>query len=249
MNKKFFLWIQAILCIALCIVLSLSVIRVLIEHTEQTSDPVYTADIFRSIFRRAVPLFIGAAFMTVLCLVLNIRTDGTSKNDAEFRRDNLKLLADSFSEEALREESLQKKCRWFGLVSAGVCVIPVLIYLVRNLIGKDPFTEESLFRMLLFVLPWVILAFSSLTVTELLREKSILRESRILTEKADCKSCNASNPSAESSSGNRKKIVTGIRVGLICLAVVLIAAGFFNGSITDVFHKAIRICAECIGLG
>ena len=45
------------------------------------------------------------------------------------------------------------------------------------------------------------------------------------------------------------RVLWGIRIGLVCFAVLLIAAGFFNGSVMDVLQKAIRICAECIGLG
>lgn len=48
---------------------------------------------------------------------------------------------------------------------------------------------------------------------------------------------------------NKRKALWGVRIGLVCLAVLLIAAGFFNGSVMDVLQKAIRICAECIGLG
>lgn len=36
---------------------------------------------------------------------------------------------------------------------------------------------------------------------------------------------------------------------LLALAAVFIIAGIFNGSMTAVVNKAIRICTECIGLG
>ncbi|MBR1798182.1 MAG: hypothetical protein IJ757_09290 [Clostridiales bacterium] len=50
---------------------------------------------------------------------------------------------------------------------------------------------------------------------------------------------------------NKKSIVSKqvIRVVILILAVVLIVLGCFNGSAHDVFVKAVRICAECIGLG
>lgn len=40
-----------------------------------------------------------------------------------------------------------------------------------------------------------------------------------------------------------------LRWALLIAAIVLIAAGIFNGSAGDVFTKAIRICTECVGLG
>lgn len=42
---------------------------------------------------------------------------------------------------------------------------------------------------------------------------------------------------------------TIIRIVLALAAVGLIAAGVCNGSMYEVFAKAIRICTECIGLG
>ena len=40
-----------------------------------------------------------------------------------------------------------------------------------------------------------------------------------------------------------------LRMLLLAAALVLIAAGLFNGSARDVFGKAVKICTECVGLG
>jgi H+/Cl- antiporter ClcA len=40
-----------------------------------------------------------------------------------------------------------------------------------------------------------------------------------------------------------------IRFTVILVAIILIIIGIFNGSLSDVFIKASRICTECIGLG
>ena len=40
-----------------------------------------------------------------------------------------------------------------------------------------------------------------------------------------------------------------LRTALLAVAAVLIAAGILNGSAGDVFDNAVKICAECIGLG
>ena len=40
-----------------------------------------------------------------------------------------------------------------------------------------------------------------------------------------------------------------VQIVLLIAAVVLIAAGIFNGSAGDVFGKAVKICTECVGLG
>ena len=41
----------------------------------------------------------------------------------------------------------------------------------------------------------------------------------------------------------------GLRLALLAAAVLLIAAGVLNGSMRDVWYKAVKICTECIGLG
>ena len=40
-----------------------------------------------------------------------------------------------------------------------------------------------------------------------------------------------------------------VRTVLLVIALILIVAGIINGSLTDVFIKASKICTECIGLG
>lgn len=40
-----------------------------------------------------------------------------------------------------------------------------------------------------------------------------------------------------------------VRIVMLIAAVLLIAAGIFNGSAGDVLGKAVKICTECVGLG
>ena len=49
--------------------------------------------------------------------------------------------------------------------------------------------------------------------------------------------------------GGHGRTVRIVRIVLAVLAAGLIVHGVFNGSMRDVFVKAIRICSECIGLG
>ncbi len=43
--------------------------------------------------------------------------------------------------------------------------------------------------------------------------------------------------------------VNGIKIALLVIAVVFIAAGVLNGGLTDTFNKGIRVCLECVGIG
>ena len=41
----------------------------------------------------------------------------------------------------------------------------------------------------------------------------------------------------------------GIRLALLAAAAALIAAGILNGSLHEMWVKAVNLCAECVGLG
>ena len=42
---------------------------------------------------------------------------------------------------------------------------------------------------------------------------------------------------------------TVLRAVLLLLAVAMIVAGILNGSMRDVWGKAIKLCMECVGIG
>ena len=95
------------------------------------------------------------------------------------------------------------------------------------------FTRAKALKALLPAVP--LLAISAiLAVTGLIkgiRDEDILRPGRI-----------------ESAPGQSS--MTGIiRIVILVLALIFIAAGIYNGSAADVFGKAVNICTECIGLG
>lgn len=48
---------------------------------------------------------------------------------------------------------------------------------------------------------------------------------------------------------NKLDNISVIRIIVLILAIVFIVAGIINGSMSDVFVKASKICTECIGLG
>lgn len=55
-------------------------------------------------------------------------------------------------------------------------------------------------------------------------------------------------PGTAAGSADPKKISL-VRAALFVIAAVFIAAGIMNGSMEDMFIKAVNICSECIGLG
>ena len=47
----------------------------------------------------------------------------------------------------------------------------------------------------------------------------------------------------------RRKAVLLVRYGLLATAITLIAVGLARNEQQEVFHKAVKICLECIGIG
>ena len=55
--------------------------------------------------------------------------------------------------------------------------------------------------------------------------------------------CDAAMPPEKTEPGR------ALRLALLVLAAVLLAAGVLNGGMRDVLYKAVKICTECVGLG
>ena len=55
--------------------------------------------------------------------------------------------------------------------------------------------------------------------------------------------CDADMPPKKAEPGR------ALRLALLALAITLLAAGVWNGSMRDVLYKAVKICTECVGLG
>ena len=72
---------------------------------------------------------------------------------------------------------------------------------------------------------------------------------RCQARKAAIAKTGASAPQDEPAKPPRPKLVWGIRVAVLLVAIVSIVLGIANGGMADVLSKAINICTECIGLG
>ncbi len=58
-----------------------------------------------------------------------------------------------------------------------------------------------------------------------------------------------SPPKAPRSFAGEDKLILGIKLGALAVAVIFVAVGIINGGMEDVLGKAVKICTECIGLG
>ncbi len=185
-RKKVYLLIQTILCILLCALLSMAVIRIYREGVEvqKAGDYlawIYTREKAAERFAPISPLFFGAIGFMIAGLVLGLKDDRLDQPvpDAEVMRDLYSRKVTAPTPQMTAERVKQKKLRTIGLIAAAVCAIPVIIYMVNpaHYDGSSPTALDPAFlRMLVHIVPWIAIGFGFLCVTETLRERSMDRE-------------------------------------------------------------------------
>ena len=150
-------------------------------------------------------------------------------------------------EAMLKEQAAQKKLMYGGWGAFALCMLPVLLYMADGTHFPNDDLEQVMGQFAIHVFPWIILGLACLIVSAVLQGRSIRREydaimARIKEEKA-------AGIKAEPKAAAPARNLNGLRIAILVLAVVFIVAGIFNGSMTAVVNKAIRICTECVGLG
>lgn len=185
-RKKVYLLIQTILCILLCILLSIAVIRIYREgvQVQKAGDYlawIYTREKAAERFAPISPLFFGAIGFMIAGLVLGLKDDRLDQPvpDAEVMRDLYSRNVTDPTPQMTAERAKQKKLRSIGIAAAAVCAVPVIIYMVNpaHYDGSSPAALDTAFlQMLVHIVPWIAIGFGFLCVTETLREKSMDRE-------------------------------------------------------------------------
>ncbi len=251
--KKILLLAQSVLCIVLVVMLCAGTIGIYRTGiAEKQANPlawVYTREKAAAALKPAVPVLLLAVAVTVVCAVLNARDENQDKpvRDVELNR-NLMLARVAEPNEAMKkEQTLQKKLLAGGWAGFGLCMLPVLLYMLNGSHFQNGDLEEMITGLAAHVFPWIAAGLACLAVSTLLQGRSIQREydaitARIKEEKA---AGVKTEPKEKSPSPDHRRL----RLLLLALAVVFIVAGIFNGSMNAVINKAIRICTECVGLG
>ena len=245
--------LQAVVCIALAVLLALSAIGIWREGSarkaEHPMESVYTPENVAQKFAPIAPLFFAGIGLLIAGLVLGVKDENAEKpvKDAELTRNLTVSRVAQPSPEMIAERRRQARLKWIGRGLFALCMVPVGIYLLNpaHFPEADP---EGMFHSLLRVfLPWTAVALGALAVTSILREKIVLRETqearKLLKEEKQA------TPAPTPGSAHPPKRKTPLQAILIAAAIALIVAGVLNGSALDVLYKAITICTECVGLG
>ena len=273
---KVYLIVQAVLCLLLVILLSVSAVNIYREGSarkaEHPLESIYTTE---DVARKAapiLPLFFIAVGMTAAGLLLGVKDEHTEKpvQDARTTRDLTAGRIAVPGADILRERGYQKRVSVLGWAAFGACMIPIALYLVNT--AHFPEELEVMIRNLAVgVFPWAAAGMGCLIIREILLEKSLLREiglarAQLAKEKeerlqGDGKASVMPEDGAEKSESNGSHEVLAHEIGsgtksrralqllIIAAAIVFLVMGIVNGSAHDVLVKAINICTECIGLG
>ncbi len=104
----------------------------------------------------------------------------------------------------------------------------------------DIYTAEAVAGKVVFVLPFFLIAVIVTLICAVLGVRD---------EKADKPAVRVDIKKNSEDGRLSGTALTAVRVVILALALICIVAGVINGSMTDVFIKASKICTECIGLG
>ena len=140
-------------------------------------------------------------------------------------------------------------CLLLGGVAA-VYVAYIVAYMANVINFPNVNKTAEVLQMALYILPVAAIIFAAgcIYVTLLNRSaKRMLPQVKKLT--AGIKAPQPVQPNKFMWIITHKYFKLGVRIAVACVGVAFVIAGCFNGSVQEVFSKAITICTECIGLG
>ena len=252
-RTRIYLIIQAVLCILLVVLLSVSAVTIYREgaarKAERPLESIYTREIAAEKFAPIAPLFFAAIGLMIAGLVLGIRDEGADKpvGDPQSKRDLVVARVSQPSDEMRKARSEQKRWLLIGWAAFALCMVPILIYMANSSHFPLEDLEGMFYGLIRVLIPWTAMGLGALVVCSGMRERCVLRETE--AAQARLKEEREAGVKAEPKPAPQARSVGALQIALIAVAIGLIVAGVFNGSARDVLYKAINICTECVGLG
>lgn len=251
-KTKVYLIIQAVLCVLLVVLLSVSAIGIyrdgMARRAENPRAPIYTRQIVAEKCAPVAPLAIISVVMLIAGLALGLRDEEADKpvKDSELVRD-LTVKRVAHPSQAMKQaRAAQKRLQAAGWVIFAVCMVPVAIYVANG--EHFPGDLESMFYGLIRVLlPWTAAGIGALAVTSAMAEKHVLRETEAAKAQLAQERAEGVRTPVEAPAGGKSR--RAVQAVVLVAAIVFIVLGVFNQSARDVLYKAITICTECVGLG
>ena len=135
----------------------------------------------------------------------------------------------------------------WGVVALYLIYIIVYASIPSNFPNKDK-THEML-RMAAFVLPVAAVVYGVGCAYVIYLKKSAAMQLPHLKQLTKGVNTPQQDKNKITTILTHKYFILGVRIAVACFGVAFVIAGIFNGSVKEVFYKAIAICTECIGLG
>ena len=204
-EKKTYLIVQSVLCVLLCVLLAASAVSIYREGVaHRAEDPmasIYTREKTAEKFKPIAPLFFGAIGMTVAGWILAVKDENADKPvmDAEIVRNLTVSRVKTPSEAMLEEQKKQKQLALTGWGLFALCMVPIAIYVLNGKHFKhfpDGNLEEMIAALAIHVFPWIILGLGCLSISSILQEKSIQRETAAAQEQLKAEKAPADKPKA-----------------------------------------------------
>lgn len=181
-----------------------------------------------------------------------VETKTNVKIDGVYILNNLKKRMPSGEKQGLEVEYAfvkkeERKIKYIKLACA-LYIAAVVIYGIVYFLIPNNFTElgnatKEIIRMVKYVFPFVVIGFILCSIAAVYEsvsaKKQLVAVKKLIVNEKNKNEVVKSN----------EKILLVVRITLLVVGVGLIVTGIFNGSMHDVFVKAINICTECIGLG
>ena len=214
-EKKTYLIVQSVLCVLLCVLLAASAVSIYREGVaHRAEDPmasIYTREKTAEKFKPIAPLFFGAIGMTVAGWILAVKDENADKPvmDAEIVRNLTVSRVKTPSEAMLEEQKKQKQLALTGWGLFALCMVPIAIYMLNGKHFPDGNLEEMIAALAIHVFPWIILGLGCLSISSILQEKSIQRETASAQEQLKAEKAPADKPkaaAADASAGSRPEV-------------------------------------------
>ena len=109
----------------------------------------------------------------------------------------------------LEEQKKQKQLALTGWGLFALCMVPIAIYMLNGKHFPDGNLEEMIAALAIHVFPWIILGLGCLSISSILQEKSIQRETASAQEQLKAEKAPADKPkaaAADASAGSRPEV-------------------------------------------
>lgn len=165
---------------------------------------------------------------------------------------SLKGAEPSEAHNSLKEkEERTRRIILISVIALSVVVFAVAAFFVLDTrrYQSDDFNTDIAYSVII-ALTAALISFGSVFAGGILRDRSYEREIESLRgEVRALRAKGLIGEGAEANALGEGHAVLLLRLVIIAVAVTFIIVGIFNGGMSDVLGKAVRICTECIGLG